>query len=211
MFCKKCGKEINDDELFCSCCGIKLKTDITDNNNTRFKLILVSLSCIVIIASLLLILQLKAQKSPIDNVSNRIYSEAMEYLHQMEDESVKDEISTLIMKNPDLKMMEISVNLKGYKVELYIGENPSSSEILLKKIIERIWQYKCVFYAYEIMTDEYEKYNNDDIEQAMYLAKGVISEREELVDNVIYKLKDAKSYDDLKDIDMLLDEIFVEE
>lgn len=213
MFCKKCGKEINEDELFCSGCGAKLNSDSSDkkNNIIRFKLIIVSLICIVIIIGLLLILQHKSQISPIDNVSNRIYSEAMEYLDEMEDESVKTEILTLIKKNPDLKMMEISVNLKGYKVELYIGKNPSSSEILLKRIIERIWQYKCVFFAYEIMIDEYDKYNNDDIEQAMYLAKGILSERETLVDNAIYQLRNAKSYEDLKDIDMLLDEIFVEE
>ena len=210
MFCKKCWKKINNDEQFCPRCGTKIKSDISDKNSC-YKLIPVALICMGIIIVLIFMLQIKTQKSPIDNVSNRIYIEAMEYLDEMEDESVKDEISILIMKTSDLKMMDISSKLKSYKVELYIGKNPSASEILLKKIIERIWQYKCVFYAYEIMADEYEKYNNVEIDNAMYLAKGAIFEREELVDDVICKLKKAKSYEDLRDIDMMLNEIFVEE
>lgn len=207
MFCSNCGNKISKDTVFCSNCGKK----ISYQKNNKSKLIFCVLVCGFVIMVGLVCLHIKSQKSPISNVSSRVYNEAMQYIDKMYDTSIKGEIEVLIEKNPHIKTMDISTSIKGRNFNLYIGDKPTEEEKLLKKLVGKIWQYKCVIYAYEVLVDQYGQYNNSDVDEAMYMAKGVIAETDQKIDDAVYMLKNAKTMKDLKMVDKMLDGIFTEE
>lgn len=141
MYCRKCGKELNENSLFCSDCGtpikvVEQKQSSQQGNNLpkgrRWKKMIVPAVLVLFIVSAIILICFLFQKSPEEKVSTNLNTILAEEKELLEPEAVGTKIAELIFDNFSFEV--VSAN---HKEATIIVSSPNIYSLYMSAIQEK--------------------------------------------------------------------------
>jgi len=154
MYCKKCGKEIDNDSIFCSSCGTKVPNTQTKKSSTQEINDVSDTS--------------KQEKKPVAKkpVTRKKVSEKQEPDNQASEEPVSESYKTIIFRNIKNNIVNIILVIVVVNVILFIYKNISESN----PIKDTVWRSvetvsNDSFYFIKFENKDYEIKENDTLRE----------------------------------------------
>lgn len=201
--CRKCGKELQTGSVFCPNCGANQK-----KLNGKIVTIAVSIMIMVIIVISGICIYNISLKSPIEGVSQKIYSQGMEFLDSMESASVKKVTMEYVSKHMDEDMDDLYSGVDGVDFNIDLGKNPSDEEIYFAELIDQFWKSWVICYGHESIISDYEDSDDTSIQMVTSMYKGLVSEFKDEISEAKDVLKKADSLSDMKSAHDILENIW---
>lgn len=141
MYCRKCGKELNENSLFCSGCGtpikaVEQKQSSQQGNNLpkgrRWKKMIVPAVLVLIIVSAIVLICFLFQKSPEEKVSTNLNTILAEEKELLEPEAVGTKIAERIFDNFSFEV--VSAN---HKEATIVVSSPNIYSLYMSAIQEK--------------------------------------------------------------------------
>lgn len=201
--CNKCNKEIAYGSVFCPSCGAK-------QNNTRIKYIFISVAIVLLIIFLCIGITIHNRNliSPIDGVSQKVYTQGMEYIETMESASVRKATMAYVKSCKEDEMKDIHNHIDGVDFNIELGKNPTEEEIYFAKLISKFWESWAICYGHESIIAEYENSDETGVQMAASMYKGIVSGFKNDISEAKDILKKADDYTDMQKAYRVLEDIW---
>lgn len=207
LICNKCNKPNPLNSEFCSSCGYRFKRANSISLDKKYYVIfgavLIAIICIVLGG-----IYKSSLKSPIDGVSKKVYIQGQTFLRQMDTENVEKAVDRYLDDHTDESVNDIYKHVPGVNFQIELGKNPTVEEVYYSQLIDKFWMAKATCYCHRSLMKEYEENDNDGVQFALTLYKGIVSDFETGIKNAERQLDNAKNLSDMEDAYDTLDNIW---